>query len=273
MQPDEVFLPRAVHIYDGARTDALDLEQIGGFVRSILPTASVVVKSDVIELAIERLSGSEKEQRLDELAHALAMARVHNVAAQEETDSVSYGEVDYERRRMLNSESKAFGILYDGHKLNAMYADLVPEDQLDIENAHIIFTNQLFGTWDENDCRYHARVAVYSYPSVISTSGIVEAPARPRDFYLKRQLGVDPLSLKEEFRGRVIDHDDPRLTDAMKGYVAQALFYHMTGDPFCQNKTCRLFNAHWQEELIQAQLTGDDFCPEHAAFLSQVVGS
>jgi hypothetical protein len=269
MQPDEVFLPRAVHIYDGARTDALHLEEIAGFVRSILPTVSVVVESDVTDLAIERLSGSEKEQRVDGLARELAMARVHNIAAQEETDSVSHGEVDYERRRMLDASSKAFGILYDGHKLTAMYADLIPEEQLDVENAHVIFTNQLFGTWDENDLRYHARVAVYSYPSIISTSGIVEAPARPRDFYLKRQLGVDPLRLKEEFRGRVMDHDDPRLTDAMKGYVAQALFYHMTGEPFCQNKTCRLFNAHWQEELIHAQLTGDDFCPEHAALLFQ----
>jgi len=269
MQPDQVFVPGAVHIYDGARTDALDVDEIAGFVHSILPNASVTVESDVIDLAIERLSGPEKEQRVDVLARDLAMARVHNIAAQEETDSVSHGEVEYERSRMLNSESKAFGILYDGHKLAATYADLIPDDQLDVENAHIIFTNQLFGTWDENDLRYHARVAVYGYPSVISTSGVVEAPARPRDFYLKRQLGVDPLSLKEEFRGRVMDHDDPRLTDAMKGYVAQALFYHMTGEPFCRNKTCRLYNAHWQEELIQAQFTGDDFCPEHAAFLSQ----
>jgi hypothetical protein len=269
MHPDEVFLPRAVHLHDGARTDVLNLDEIACFVRSILPTVSVIVEADVIDSAIGRLSAPEKDQRIDAMARAFAMARVHNLVAQEDTDSVSHGEVEYEKSRMLDTTSKSFGILYDGYKLNFIYADLIPEEQLNVENAHIILTNQLFGTWDDNDRRYHARVAVYSYPSIISTSGVVEAPARPRDFYLKRQLGVDPVHLKEEFRDRFIDYDDLRLTEVMKGYVAQALFYHMTGEPFCENKTCRLYNAHWQEDLIQAQLTGDDFCPEHAGFLSQ----
>jgi hypothetical protein len=98
---------------------------------------------------------------------------------------------------------------------------------------------------------------------------VVEAPAKPRDFYLKQQLGASLLTLKEEFKGKFIDYNDLRLTEVMKGYVMQALFFHITGNPFCKNKNCRLYNAHWQEDLIQAQLTSkNDFCAQHEKILT-----
>ena len=270
METHEIFLPGAVRLYNGARTDTLDLDDIAGFVRAILPKADVLVLEDAISGRLDELSGSQKEQEVADLARAFAAARVHDITSQQDADSVLYGEVEYEKRRILDTTVKSLGILYDGQKLTSTYAGLIDEGQLTVEIAHIVFTNQLVGTWDDNDKRYHARVAVYGYPSIISTSGVVEAPARPREFYLKRQMGVDPVTLKEEFRGRFIDYDDPRLTEVMKGYAAQALFYHMTGEPFCKDKTCRLYNAHWQEDLISAQLTSDDFCSEHAAFLSEL---
>ena len=69
----------------------------------------------------------------------------------------------------------------------------------------------------------------------------------------------------------VLRHDDPRLTEAMKGYVMQALFYHVTGDPFCEDRGCRLYNAHWQEEVIGAQLGGAyQLCPRHQGLLDEM---
>jgi len=42
------------------------------------------------------------------------------------------------------------------------------------------------------------------------------------------------------------------------------VFYNLTGAPFCEDVNCRLFNAHWQEEMIKAQITGPyEFCPDH----------
>jgi len=84
---------------------------------------------------------------------------------------------------------------------------------------------------------------------------------------------VSLLALKEEFKGKFIDYNDPRLTEVMKGYVMQALFFHITGNPFCKNRNCRLYNAHWQEDLIQAQLTSkNDFCAQHQRLLTRLVG-
>ncbi len=51
----------------------------------------------------------------------------------------------------------------------------------------------------------------------------------------------------------------------------QAVFYALTGDPFCEDKVCRLYNAHWQEDLLFAQLGGAyDFCPRHTALLQNL---
>jgi hypothetical protein len=61
------------------------------------------------------------------------------------------------------------------------------------------------------------------------------------------------------------------MTDVLKGYVAQALFYHLVGYPFCEDKNCRLFNAHRQSELLHAQLHSPyEFCSKHQAVLYQL---
>jgi len=189
-----------------------------------------------------------------------------------------YGEVEYERRRLKSVGRSIKGILYDGFQVFQTLAKLIEKNERNLSHIHIIFTDQLLGTWEESDRRYHARVSVYSTPSLISTTGLVEAPAKPRAFYLlKRQyaaLGMDDaaeVGLKQEFAGQFIDYNDPRTTEVLKGYALQAIFWHLTGDPYCADIHCRLFNAHWQEEVLKSQLGGDyDLCPTHQAMLSEL---
>ncbi|MFQ6121897.1 MAG: DUF6775 family putative metallopeptidase [Dehalococcoidales bacterium] len=184
-----------------------------------------------------------------------------------------HGEIEYEKRRILG-KTKSFGILYDGFYLQRLFLEIIPREERRLELVHIIFTNRLFATWDESDQRYHLRTSVYSIPSIISTTGLVEAPAKPREYYLLKQqyqkLGKDPTELKDKFRGSFIDYEDERLTEVVKGYAMQAVFYSLAGEPFCKDKGCRLYNAHWQEELIFAQLeSGYEFCPQHSKFLEK----
>ncbi len=185
-----------------------------------------------------------------------------------------YGEIEYEKRRILR-KTKSFGILYDGFYLQRLFLELVPKEERRFEFVHIISTNRLLATWDENNRRYHLRTSVYGIPSVISTTGLVEAPAKPREYYLLKQqyenFGRDLTGLKDKFKGRFIDYEDKRLTEVMPGYAMQAVFYSLTGEPFCHDKGCRLYNAHWQEELIFAQLESDyEFCPRHTKLLEKI---
>jgi hypothetical protein len=121
-------------------------------------------------------------------------------------------------------------------------------------------------TFAEDDWRYHGRAIICGTPSIVSIPGIVEAPAKPREFYSMQALGFqDPSSLKRQFAGRFIDYDDVRMTQAAVGYAIQVLFYFVTdGEPFCEDRDCRLFNSHWQEDLIRTQVEKPAYCRMHA---------
>ena len=142
--------------------------------------------------------------------------------------------------------------------------------------CHVIFTDKLFATFGE-DGRLHIRASIYSFPSIISTSGIVEGPAKPREYYLYKQkctqLGIwdiEEPKIKRRLCKRFIDYQDKRLNEVLKGYIAQALFFYITGQPFCSHKNCRLFNAHWQEDLIYAQIKMGKFCKHHRQLLKDI---
>jgi hypothetical protein len=98
----------------------------------------------------------------------------------------------------------------------------------------------------------------------------VEAPAKPEGYYkvkarLSMALGAVPFeAAKEPFAGQFIDYDDPRLPEIAKGYALQAAMYHITKEAFCDTASCRLFNAHWQRELIHAQIESGRLCARHA---------
>jgi hypothetical protein len=117
--------------------------------------------------------------------------------------------------------------------------------------------------------------------ALISTTGIVEAPVKPREFYIKlaaynraRQAGVTVPKekefmeeLQEEFKNRFITYDDSRMTETAKGYTLQAIFYLLWGEAFCNDPECRLYNAHTQEEMIHTQIESGRFCERHQLFL------
>ncbi len=48
----------------------------------------------------------------------------------------------------------------------------------------------------------------------------------------------------------------------------QAIFYYQTGDPFCDKQDCRLFNAHWQKDLLHSQLEVGKLCEKHQQILN-----
>lgn len=259
-----------IHLYEDPSTKNLDLREIVSYLREKLGHVSVDFRGLFIKAGLGET---------EDLARRIAGTKVRDLANPNVQFEPLPGEVEFERKLLRDPSLKLVGLLYDGFKLQAVLREFIPEGEFDIGHAHIAFTNRLFGTFDEGDRRYHARVSVYGFPSLISTTGIVEAPARPKEFYvLKRRYaalgGTDAQleELKEKFRGRFIDYDDERLTEVMKGYVMQAVFYHLKLDPFCGDKRCRLWNAHWQEEMLEAQHSQPEFCEQHERELAQFRG-
>ncbi|MBI2935185.1 MAG: hypothetical protein HYY29_06405 [Chloroflexi bacterium] len=268
----------SVFLYEDPSSRNLDLQNIKEYLANWLPALKVTIRYHFFTHYFRSLPEGRREEALDTVAHSFARIKVRNLAAPYHQFEPLYGEIQFERRRLANPERPLFGLLYDGFLLMNSLRSLLARQENSPDCLHIAFTNQLIGTYDENDRRYHARSVVLGFPCLISTSGVVEAPAKPREFYLLKQQyeamkmadGVD-IHLKEMFRGQYLDHDDPRMTSVMKGYVMQALFYQLTGEAFCPEKDCRLYNAHWQTELLAAQLGSRDLCQRHEDMIKSMV--
>ncbi|MFH0813666.1 MAG: DUF6775 family putative metallopeptidase, partial [Pseudomonadota bacterium] len=248
----EFTVPSIIHLYNGTDPLEVNVDNLVAFLREHFPHSIINIREDFFRYWFQRCEKKEKKAMM--IARRLAQARVRQPHKRQLNHDPLPGEISFERKFLAAGSGKPTGILYDGHKLIAIYSDMFTPDEVSLEYCHIFLTNQLFGTWDKNDCRYHVRVSLYGFPSFISTRGIVEGPARPREYYLGRRLGAGQADLEEAFHEQYIGHGDSRLQEVIKGYLLQVLFYHITGDPFCNDNECRLFNAHWQEEMIHAQM-------------------
>lgn len=272
-------IPSFIHIYGKGVITNPDLEKLSLYLKTLLPESTIDVRIDFISFFLAQLDSSKTDDTVDLLAGELAGIRVLDYAKQKLNPDPLYAEIDYERRKILNPATKSIGVFYDGFELQNTFYSILGKDERSFSHTHVVFTNQLIATWEDDDSRYHARSSVYGFPSIISTAGIVEAPAKPREFYLLKQqygmMGREDLALadfKKKFEGRFINYNDSRMTGVSKGYIAQALFFHITGEPFCEDKGCRLFNAHWQEELVYSQLESPyEFCEKHTDMLKRLI--
>lgn len=260
-----------VYLYSEPRCQSLHVEEIARYLRDNLgERVEVVEREDFWATTLRHMQRSQ----IEGVGLRWAQSRVLDPASHAVGRQPLPQEVIYEVKRLTGTGSRAWGILYDAWEVVKIAFDLLPLAERSLRNLHVLFTNQLIATWEASEGRYHARVAAFALPCVISTTGIAVAPARDRGWHaLKHLLGRDPAELGlafEEFER--LEVDDERVTEVCKGLVLQCVFYHVTGNPFCDDPGCRLYNAHWQKEMLYAQLRpGACLCKRHRKMLRQVV--
>ena len=162
--------------------------------------------------------------------------------------------------------------LYDGFEFHKIVTELIPINENKIDTLHIIFTNKLTCTFDESDFRYHARALIGSNPAIISTTGMIEAPAKPKQYYLDLMINFSEErvdEVKKKYKGQFLEEHDSRLSEIAEGYLLQAIMYYETGEAFCEDIDCRLFNAHWQKDLFHSQIDNKKLCKKHQDILNQ----
>ncbi|MDI1496150.1 MAG: hypothetical protein K8823_1458 [Cenarchaeum symbiont of Oopsacas minuta] len=148
--------------------------------------------------------------------------------------------------------------MYDGICLQQLFAKNIPQEYRQTDWLHVVFTDKLIGTYDYETLRYHARAIIGSNPAVISTTGIIEALAKPRMYYIAQMTKVP----YDGWNGW-LEYGDERLAYTARGYLMQALAYYVTGDAFCKDPKCVLYNAHWQHDLIKSQIESGTMCEKH----------
>ena len=206
------------------------------------------------------------------MCEKIASTRIFNLkkSFNEHMPSVEEISIELENKDMSNKQEMT---LYDGVELNKIVQEIIPTVENTLNTLHIIFTNKLTCTFDENDFRYHARAWVGSNPIIISTTGIIEAPAKPKQFYMDLMTNFSEEAveeIKKKYKGEFLEYKDVKLSEVVEGYILQAIFYYETGDAFCDNKQCRLFNAHWQKDLFISQIENKKMCEKHEKILAKM---
>ncbi len=204
----------------------------------------------------------------DKIFEKIVSTQIFDLKKQFKKHIPTQEEIRVEKENIDTSEQDRM-ILYDGFELQNIIAENISTTNYIL---HIIFTNKLTVTFDNDDFRYHARALISSNPIIISTTGIIEAPAKPKQYYLDlmTNFSEDKIQeIKKKYKGEFLEYHDSRLSDIIEGYVLQAIMYYITGDAFCEKKECRLFNAHWQKDLFYSQLENKKLCDKHQEKLKE----
>ncbi len=203
----------------------------------------------------------------------IASTRIFDLKKPFKIQSPSTEEIQLEIQNKDTSNSEEM-ILYDGFEFQKTVSEFIPTDENKEDVLHIIFTNKLTCTFDEKDFRYHARALIGSNPVIISTTGIIEAPAKPKQYYLDLMTDFSKERIeevKEKYKGEFLEYHDSRMSEIIEGYFLQAFMYYETGEAFCEHKECRLYNAHWQKDLFYSQLENKKLCKKHQKIIKEMI--
>jgi len=253
-----------VFLYDEPSVPEIKIMELGKFIKE-----KFCVDVEIREQFFNFIKDSASK-----IAYELAASKIFNPLAPIERRVPTSEEVISEENSMTNFTDANNIIMYDGFEFRRIIANAIPETESQSDQFHLICTNKLTCTYDYEDYRYHGRAVICSNPAIISTTGMIEAPAKPREYYLslftKMTQGLNLEEIKNQFKGRYLEYHDMKLSEVIKGYAMQALFYYLTGEPFCQFNDCRLYNAHWQEDLLHSQLIVSNLCNQHQKILDEI---
>ncbi len=246
-------------LYDEPTVPEIQLERLKKFLKETF-SIEIEIRENIFQYMNENISKKIAGCRIFDLKKPFEK----HVSLSEDI------QLEMENKDMSEKEEMT---LYDGFEFHSVITELIPINENKMNTLHIIFTNKLTCTFDENDFRYHARAIIGSNPTIISTTGIIEAPAKPRQYYLDLMTNFSKNKveeIKKKYKGEFLEYHDLRISEIAEGYLLQAIIYYETGEAFCIHKDCRLFNAHWQKDLFFSQLENKRFCKKHEEILDEL---
>jgi hypothetical protein len=252
-----------IFLYDEPSVSEIKINDLAEFIKETLG-----VKVEVRKNFFEHFKSNNK------IARELSSLRIFNLYSPFERHHPTEEEINFEEKSISDSYDSNHIALYDGFEMQNLLKNIIPEEESFSDNFHLVFTTRFTCTYDYEDYRFHGRAVICSNPSIISTIGIIEAPAKPRAYYINMYQsiaqGLNLDNLKEKFKGKFLEYHDKNMDKVIRGYALQAIFYHLTAEPFCDSRDCVLNNAHWQEDLIHAQIELGRLCNIHEKILESI---
>jgi hypothetical protein len=257
---------KKIIIYKEPAISEIDIRQLTDFLENNFPL-TVEIKDNIFkEFNIENIN-QLANSRITDIRNPFSEHKSTDIEIEFEKKLCQNSSLMNRTVKVEDAEEITQVFMYDGFELQKILRYLNDDN----ETLHIILTNRLTCTFDENDNRYHARAVICANPAIISTTGIIEAPAKPREYYFEvlelKAQGLDIKSAKEKYREKFLEYNDKRLTKVLEGYILQVIFYNITGESFCEDTECRLNNAHWQKDLLFSQIEICKLCKKHKEIL------
>ena len=258
---------KKIILYKEPAISEINIEKLTGFLEYNFPV-KVEIKDNIFkEFSLEDIK-KISSIRITDIKSSFSKHKSSDIEIEFEAKLCKNSSVMDSTTRVENAQEISQVFMYDGFELQKILRYLKD----DKETLHIILTNRLTCTFDENDSRYHARAVICANPAIISTTGIIEAPAKPKEYYFEvmalKSQGLNIKSAKEKYKDDFLEYNDKRLTKIVEGYILQVIFYNITGESFCEDIECRLNNAHWQKDLLFSQLKINKLCKRHNEILT-----
>ena len=245
-------------IYDEPTVPEIQLKKLSEFLNETFPI-QVELQKNFLEISDDDIFEKIATTKINDLKKPFKkhIPTQEDIFIEKQSKDISEDEITY----------------YDGFELCKIINEFIPRNENKIDTLHIIFSNKLTCTFDEKDFRYHARALIGSNPTIISTTGIIEAPAKPKKYYLELMTSTSQKEtddIKEKYQDEFLKYHDSQISQIVEGYLLQAIMYYETGEAFCEQKDCRLFNAHWQKELLFTQLESKKLCEKHIEIIKKM---
>lgn len=252
-----------IYLYDDPDAMGLDVDYLAHWLAHLLPDAEVGVRADFLTFHLARFTEEEREQLVTVLCGQLEGAQVTNLVRPR----------DRGRLPEVSPEERGLDVVYEANALQAVLHLLIPEAERQAGHPHLMFTANYLGCWREDEAYLRLQPTALGTPSVLSVSGLVDALELPKQYhFLRQQLAL--AGIEEEvddlFAADTIGHGDPRLNEVCKGYVLQALFFHMTGETACADPACRLHIVATHTGTVETQVRGPaGLCARHQELFVQ----
>jgi len=260
----EFIIPSFIYLYDENIISEIDISSFVEFLQKYFPFSIIRFRKSFLNYWIPR--SKWKGGNLTKIAFRLAQTRINQIEIQKVTTTIPLPEeVDFEQSFLLGNKRNPKRVIYDACRVIAIYSELFDREELNLDHCHLVLTDRLLGVWGKEERRYQIKGVVFGNPTLISISGILERLSQ-----LKRFEEENEQNMGRTERGSCDKTE--QLQEIVKGHMLQALFYYITGNPFCSNRNCCLFEDRSQEDIIHAQLKVEsDLCPFHHQMIEDLL--
>ena len=188
---------RKIVIYDEPAVSEINIPNLVNFLKQTIPVEVIVKDNFFKEFSTEQIQ-KMSESRIFEIQNTFRRHNPSQTDLELEEQFCKNSKIMEETKKPEEADSISEVIMYDGFEIQKIIRDNLQD--FENQTLHVILTNRFTCTYDESDGRYHGRAVICSNPAIISTTGMIEAPAKSSEFYIEamanRAQGQDIKSVK-----------------------------------------------------------------------------